>query len=230
MLPPEVIVFDVNETLSDLSPLAARFAEVGLSAETARLWFASVLREGFALTAVGQPASFAGIGREVLRGLLVDAGAVPAEESVEAVMAAFLDLDVHPDVATGVRRLAAGGTRLVTLSNGAAAVAERLLDRAGLRESFEHVLSVDDAGIWKPAVGAYRYAADVCGTTPDRMLMVAVHPWDLHGAGLAGLRTAWVRRRSEEVYPSYFRTPDLAVSGVDDLAHLLAADPPPGPS
>ena len=37
---PSVIVFDVNETLSDLSPLGARFVEVGASASAAPLWFA----------------------------------------------------------------------------------------------------------------------------------------------------------------------------------------------
>ena len=45
---PSVIAFDVNETLSDLSPLGARFLEVGASASAAPLWFASVLRDGFA--------------------------------------------------------------------------------------------------------------------------------------------------------------------------------------
>ena len=38
---PAVVVFDVNETLSDLSPLAARFVEVGAPASLAALWFAS---------------------------------------------------------------------------------------------------------------------------------------------------------------------------------------------
>ena len=46
-----MIVFDDNETLSDLSPLGARFVEVGASASAAPLWFASILRDGFALTA-----------------------------------------------------------------------------------------------------------------------------------------------------------------------------------
>ena len=44
-----VLVFDVNETLSDLSPLHRAFEELGVPGELARTWFASVLREGFAL-------------------------------------------------------------------------------------------------------------------------------------------------------------------------------------
>ena len=60
---PSVIVFDVNETLSDMAPLAGRFAEVGAPELLARTWFAALLRDGFALAASGgkepYPAYFA---------------------------------------------------------------------------------------------------------------------------------------------------------------------------
>ncbi|MDJ0459334.1 haloacid dehalogenase type II, partial [Arthrobacter sp. NQ7] len=57
-----VVVFDVNETLSDMSPMGERFREVGAPAEMARLWFATLLRDGFALAASGDNGSFATIG------------------------------------------------------------------------------------------------------------------------------------------------------------------------
>ncbi len=56
---------------------------------------------------------------------------------VEHVLAGFADLAVHPDVPAGLRALRGASLRLVTLGNGAAAVAERLMDRAGLRAEFE---------------------------------------------------------------------------------------------
>jgi 2-haloacid dehalogenase len=43
---PSVVVFDVNETLSDMGPLAARFAAVGAPKHLAKLWFAALLRGG----------------------------------------------------------------------------------------------------------------------------------------------------------------------------------------
>jgi len=72
---PPVIVFDVNETLSDMSPMGERFTEIGAPAQLAKLWFATLLRDGFALTAGGDNGSFAEIGAEVLRGLLASAAA-----------------------------------------------------------------------------------------------------------------------------------------------------------
>ena len=151
-----VIVFDVNETLSDLSPMAERFADLGAPAMLAKLWFASVLRDGFALTAAG--------GQEVLRHrrrgpapVLADVPLDrPPDAAVEHVMSGFTALPVHPDVADGVRALSAAGYRLVTLSNGSASVAQQLLERAGLRDQFEALLSVEDAGAWKPATSGLR--------------------------------------------------------------------------
>lgn len=65
---PSTIIFDVNETLSDMSPMGQRFVEVGAPAHLAKLWFATLLRDGFALTAAGDKGTFAGIGAEALRG------------------------------------------------------------------------------------------------------------------------------------------------------------------
>ena len=54
--PLRAVLFDVNGTLSDLSPLRARLAEVGASGDLLPAWFAGVLRDGFALAASALPA------------------------------------------------------------------------------------------------------------------------------------------------------------------------------
>jgi 2-haloacid dehalogenase len=218
---PEVVVFDVNETLSDMAPLAGRFSEVGAPAALAELWFAALLRDGFARTAAGESERFAVLAESglqvVLHGLELDR---PLNAAVAHILDGFAALSVHPDVPDGVRALKARGLRLVTMSNGAAAVAEKLLDAAGLRGEFEHVLSVEDAGVWKPAPGSYGYVAGVCGVAPADLLMVAVHPWDLDGAARAGLRTAWIDRTGAP-YPGWCRTPDHVVPSLDRLADVL---------
>ena len=223
---PSVVVFDVNETLSDLSGLRQRFVDVGAPAHLTQFWFASLLRDGFALTSVGEAVPFAEVGRESLRAAMYGlALTTDVEAAVSHVMTGFAELSLHADVATGVRELRGSGLRLVTLSNGAAAVAERLLSAAGIRDEFEQVLSVESAGIWKPASGAYYYAAQACEVDLAEMVMVAVHPWDLHGASRAGMRTAWINR-NRSPYPSYFAGPDLTVSVVGDLVRVSALQDP----
>jgi 2-haloacid dehalogenase len=216
-----VIVFDVNETLSDMSPMGDRFAEVGAPASMAKLWFASLLRDGFALTAAGDEGAFAEIGAEALRGLFAGVALKrEPEAAVRHVMAGLGTLGLHPDVPPGVSALKAAGYRLATLTNGSAQVAEKLLATAGIRDSFDLLLSVEDAPAWKPARAAYEYAASACGAAPDQLLLVAVHPWDIHGASRAGLATAWVNR-SGAPYPGYFRAPDYTVGNLGELAGTL---------
>ena len=218
---PSVIVFDVNESLSDMSPMAARFRDIGAPPHLAKLWFATLLRDGFALTAAGATRPFAEFGMGALRTVLRD---VELDRDVDAavdhVMGGFGELPVHPDVPDGIRALHASGRRLVTLTNGSTAVSERLFTGAGIRNEFEALLSVEDAGVWKPAAGAYEYAARTCGTDPSDMLLVAVHPWDIDGAARAGLGTAWIDR-SGTPYPGYFTPPAMTARDLTDLAQQL---------
>src|SRR3954453_21200276 len=117
---PLVVAFDVNETLSDMTPLAEQFTAAGLPPDLSKAWFASTLRDGFALATAGTQAPFSDIAADALRTLLH--GRPDLTQSVEDVVASVLDafgrLDVHPDVSEGMRDLADNGVRLVTLTNG----------------------------------------------------------------------------------------------------------------
>src|SRR5206468_654184 len=89
--PVEVVAFDVNETLSDMAPLTVEFTAAGLPADLRTAWFASTLRDGFALAAAGTEALFADIAADALRTLLHGRPDLtrPADEVVESVLGAF---------------------------------------------------------------------------------------------------------------------------------------------
>jgi len=220
---PSVVVFDVNETLSDLSPMADRFADLGVPGLMAKQWFAALLRDGFALTAAGASEKFSVVGEGVLRTLLAPEQLDRSlDDAVQHVMSGFTTLPIHPDVPDGVRALRALGLRLVTLTNGSTAIGHELFVQAGIRDAFETLLSVEDAGAWKPDPASYAYAARTCGVDAGKMLLVAVHPWDIDGAGRAGLSTAWVSRSGAD-YPGHFRPPTHTVQALPELAALLSA-------
>ncbi len=216
---PRLMVFDVNETLSDMSPLRDRFEDVGLPGASLEPWFAGLLRDGFALTSVGENPAFADLAAESLRLRLAGAGRTgeEAQTAVRHVLSALTGLSCHPDVAPGVRALREQGVRLVTLSNGATSVAEALLEGAGLLDDFEALLGVADGPAWKPAASAYVRALEVCGVAAEDAMLVAVHPWDIDGASRAGLGTGWLRR-SAPGYPAYFREPDVIAGDLVELA------------
>lgn len=219
---PDVIVFDVNETLSDMAPLAGRFSEVGAPSALMQTWFAGLLRDGFALTVVGENPAFADVGKGVLRALFssVEGLSVDIDDAVDHVMGGFGSLALHPDIPHGLRLLADAGLRMVTLTNGAASVARNMFESAEVAHHFERLLSVTDAAAWKPARQAYEYAAQQCGTSLEAMLLVAVHPWDIDGAKRAGMRAAWIDRRGT-VYPGHFSEPDITGRTLDEVATAL---------
>ena len=216
-----LVVFDVNETLSDMAPLSRRFAAVGAEPQLAAAWFAGLLRDGFALTVTDGRPVFGELAQESL--LVALSATLPAAEvdgAARHVFEGIAELDVHPDVVPAVTALAERGLRLVTLSVGGTEVADRLLEKAGVRDLFEATLSAADAGRWKPHEAAYHYALDKCGVPAEDALLVAVHPWDLEGAHHAGLRTCWVDRAGSR-YPGYFSAPDLVVDSLGGIPERI---------
>lgn len=216
------IVFDVNETLSNMGPLADVFESQGLPPFAARVWFAGILRDGFALTVTNDNPGFADLAKDSLHRLCTETlGAGDHTATVDSIMGALTSLSVHDDVVPGLAALA-DLAELVTLSNGATSVAEALFEKAGIRGHLARLLSVADAARWKPAAEAYEYAAAELGRQPAELLLVAVHPWDVHGARRAGLQTAWINRTGA-AYPGYFDAPNIEASSLSELAEKLRA-------
>ncbi|WP_251060478.1 haloacid dehalogenase type II [Streptomyces sp. ISL-100] len=181
------------------------------------------LRDGFALTAAGAYADFSVVAQDGIRALLprVPGWSGDVEQAARHVLAGFTELEVHPDVPDGVRTLHEAGFRLVTMTNGRAALAERLLSRAGLLHCFEAQLDVSGPQCWKPARAAYQYAVEHTGVRPDQAVLVAVHPWDIDGAQRAGLGGAWLRRGAS-AYPEAMLSPTYTAEDLRDLAAALA--------
>ena len=73
---------------------------------------------------------------------------------------------------------------------------------------------------WKPAASAYAYALRECEVRPQDAMLVAVHPWDVHGAKAAGLLAAWVDRTGAP-YPEPMYAADLVATSLTDLASRL---------
>jgi 2-haloacid dehalogenase len=134
-----VAALDVNETLSDMSALAARLEDMGAPGDLLGPWFAATLRDGFALTTAGGYADFAAVAVTALASLLARIPSISREpeEAASLVLGAIAEIPLHDDVRPGLARLHRAGIRLVTLTNGSATTAQRLLDRGEVATSVE---------------------------------------------------------------------------------------------
>lgn len=202
---PSVVLFDVVETMFSLAPVADVLERLDVASD---LFFARLLRDGFAHAAAGTCAPFADVAGAVVAGLAPDATAAQQAEVVDA----FAELPAHPDAEPALAALNDAGVTVHTLTNGGASTTEHLLDRSGLRPYVDRVLSVEGVSRWKPARDPYRYATSLLAVPPAATALVAVHAWDIHGAGRAGLTTGWCSRL-EGTFTTVFDPPD--VTGAD---------------
>lgn len=214
-------ILDVNGTLSVLDPVAERLAEVGLEGMF-EVWFARILRDGFAAAAAGTFAAFGDLAVDHLRSLLEQHGLDAADGPVEHVIGGFDRVPAHPDVAAGLGRLADAGVVVVTMTNGTVAITRSLLEREGLAGLVEATYDVEMAGRWKPAPEAYRYVLARHDVVPSEAAMIAVHPWDLHGAAAVGLATGWVDRTGAR-YPEPLTSPTVRGPSLEAVVDALLA-------
>jgi 2-haloacid dehalogenase len=219
----ELVVLDVNETLFSLTPIARRMAEVGLDGRL-ELWFARVLRDGIAAAATGRIVTFRELAEHHLLDLLPAQVTSEPDTAVDHVLAGFGEVAPHPDVEPGLRSLRDAGIEVVTLTNGSADITHAFLERAGLTALVDGVHDVTEVGRWKPAPEPYRGVLERRGVAPEAAAMVAVHPWDLLGAGSVGMITAWLDRGGAG-YPAPFGAPDVRASTLEVLAAQLVESP-----
>ena len=126
-----------------------------------------------------------------------------------------------PALPEALATLAAGGMRLVALTNSGARGGETTLQACGLAQYVERVLGVDAVASFKPHPSVYAYALrELHAASPDEVTLIATHAWDLAGAKSAGIKTAWVRHGARR-WPAVFPAPDHQAETLLELARAL---------
>lgn len=212
---PAVVAFDVVGTTFSLENLRIRLQAAGAPGHLLETWFAETLRDAFALETAGRYRPFADIARSTLAGHLD-----PTTTDLDHVISGFAELDAHEDASAAMQTLLDAGVRVVGLTNGSDQVTQALWQRAGLQELVERTISIDDVGHWKPHREVYLHCAETVGVTPERLALIAVHPWDVQGARRAGLITGFVRRGGVS-YPSVMEPPDVVGESLLSVAREL---------
>ncbi|WGF87395.1 HAD family hydrolase [Marinivivus vitaminiproducens] len=217
---PQAVVFDVIETLFPLEPLDEGLQALGLPANAVHAWFAGSLRDFFALGAVGQFQPLRVVMESNLDDLLARAGKTAGDEAKADLLGRMAALEPHPETKPAIDILKAAGVGTTALTNGSAEATEGLFARIGLGEVVTPVITVGEIRLPKPRAEVYRHAATRIGIAPERLILVACHPWDLNGARAIGMRTGFVARGRP--YPRFLADPDLVAEDLTDLARAIA--------
>ena len=215
-----ILVFDVNETLLDLSAFDPLFARHFGDAGVRREWFSQVLLLAFANTISGAYVDFGAVAKAALDVVQTRHQRPLSDEARAQILGTIRQLSPHPDVDAGLRQLRDAGLRLVTLTNSTAQTVEAQLTHAGLRHYFERVFSADAVRRLKPAPEPYRMVAHELGVGTDSLLLVAAHAWDVGGAISAGCEAAFIARPGQ-VLDALTPTPTYVAADLNDLIRQI---------
>jgi 2-haloacid dehalogenase len=215
-----VLVFDVNETLLDLSALDPHFQRVFGDAGVRVEWFRTMLQSAFLTTITGPYKPFGEHFRAALAITALQRDLRVSPDDERAILAEVRKLPAHPDVRPALERLRSAGFQLAALTNSTMEVEEAQLRNAGLAELFEKALSADTGKRLKPAPEAYTNAARELAVAPTQIRMVAAHVWDVHGAMRAGCAAAFVERPGV-VWNPLLERPDIAGPDLGAIAESV---------
>jgi 2-haloacid dehalogenase len=142
-----------------------------------------------------------------------------SQDEVRWLVAQIETLRPFPDVVPALNKLRGAGCRLAILSNGDRDMLEAARPHIGV--AFDHVISVQQAGAFKPHWKTYAKAEEIIGEERSSILFVANHAFDCIGAKAYGLRSAFVDRRRRPFGETAHR-PDLVVADFAELAAVFA--------
>lgn len=214
-------VFDAYGTLFDTASAARRSAGLlgDKAGPLAALWREKQLAYTWLRAVQGRHADFWQVTGDALD-FALEALAIDRPGMRDRLMQLYLTLDPYPEVPEVLRRLRAAGVKTAILSNGTPRMIEALV--AGARLEFDALLSVEQAGIYKPHASVYQLALDTLGLPARAIAFQSSNGWDACGASAFGMQVVWCNRSRQprERLPG---APDREIDTLAALPGLVGA-------
>ena len=192
----QACVFDAYGTLFNVAaPVEKLAGEIGDKAvDLAPLWRRKQLEYTWLRSLMGVHADFWHVTRDALDYAMKQLEISEAGLADE-LMTLYLKLDAYPDAVEGLSAVKKKGRRTAILSNGSPSMLDAIVRHAGLEKLFDHVLSVEEVGIYKPSRRVYRLAMQklTLHDTPS-VCLVSANTWDAQAAAQFGFQVVRIAR------------------------------------
>lgn len=218
------IAFDLYGTLFDVHSVAEQCNKrfPGRGREISALWRQKQLEYTWLRSLMNRYVTFEQATEDALRYTCRHLGLALDDTTRDALCEAYLRLKPFAEVPDALRELRRRGLKLAVLSNGSPHSIGAVVDHAGLRDAFDHLLSVDPLRIYKPDDRVYTLAEQAFGVNRTAILFVSSNAWDATGARYFGFPTCWINR-ADNVFEEMGQRPDWEVGGVDEIVRLFDA-------
>ncbi|KAK0384452.1 hypothetical protein NLU13_8538 [Sarocladium strictum] len=249
MAPKTIIAFDLYGTLLNTDSIAGTLAKILSDEETAQTVATHArrlqLEYSWRATCMGIYKGFGDLTRASFRQAAREQAGYRLTALDEArLMQAYNGLDTFKDVDEAMKLLRDAQKKGLNVeafifSNGTPEMLAASLNTSPALSSASAVLpdsrliSVEDAGCYKPDPKAYRHLVEASGaSSAENVWLVSSNPFDAMGAVAAGLNSAWVDRQGEGwrdgLGVALEIRPTVTARGVDGAVRDLLAMSSPG--
>ena len=214
-------VFDAYGTLFDVHSAIRRYhTQLGPSADAiSQMWRGKQLEYSWLRSLMRSHADFWEVTRQALD-FTFEAFGVFDEALKQALLEAYLRLDCYPDVKGVLLQLKQRGFRCAILSNGSPAMLAAAVQSGSLAGLFERVISVEEAGTYKPAPSVYQLAVEQLRVPANEVCFLSANAWDAAGAARFGFRAVWINRFRQPRERLPFG-PEVEIQSLAELPALL---------
>lgn len=216
----DTILFDINETVLDLSSLKPLFAQHFGSESITATWFSMLLHSSNVCALTGVKSDFGTLAGVMLDTLAARMKIELGSEAKQTILGAFATLPAHADMRQALQTLKASGYTTIAFSNSSIKLVTSQISNSGLMELFDERISVESTGSFKPDPKVYHFAAEKLGKPIESLRLIATHDWDTHGALSAGMKAAYIDRTGAPYHPLYQR-PDAFASSMTELVEQI---------
>jgi len=218
----EGCVFDAYGTLFDFNAAAAHCrADLGEQADAlSKIWRDKQLQYTWLRSLMGRHEDFWRVTGDALD-FAMKSLQIRNEDLRDRLMALYKTLDVFPEVTSTLEQLKSAGLKTAILSNGSPDMLLSAAKGTGITHLLDAILSVEDAGIYKPHPSVYKLAVDSLSIASQAICFVSANAWDAHGASDFGFKVIWCNRygQGKENLPG---APDVEVSTLREIPAILA--------
>jgi 2-haloacid dehalogenase len=214
-------VFDAYGTLFDFASAAAGCRDVlgDKAATLTSLWRDKQLQYTWLRGLQGRHADFWQVTSDALD-FIMDSLGIADTGLRTRLLDLYRTLKCFPEVPQVLKDLKRAGFVTAILSNGSPGMLADAVAGAGLDGLLDHVLSVEQVGVFKPHPSVYQLAVDTLGVAAAEIAFQSSNAWDAHAASAFGMRVVWCNRYGQrrERLPG---APDREIRTLTELPALL---------
>ena len=129
-------------------------------------------------------------------------------------------LSPFTEVRDTLKKLKQSNYKLAILSNGTPDLLNELVVSNGLKDIFDDIFSVEEAGIFKPDSKVYDLPINKYNIEKNEILFLSANTWDVSGAGNYGYNTVWVKRNNN-IFDKLDFEPNQQISNLSELLDLI---------